>query len=204
MFPMHTLKKATSSFLIAALYLIPFSADHATAFEIISRSEWGAKAPVLEMVPHDPDRITIHHSAVRQKPKRTIATKLRSLQNFSQSEGKLADGRTKKAWADIPYHYFIDASGQVAEGRKVGFVGDTNTKYDPKGHIGIVLEGNFEVEHPDHDQKAALFQLLLRLSEEHGIPASAIGAHNHYASTACPGKHMTSELESIIQQVRQN
>ena len=68
---------------------------------------------------------------------------MRNLQRFSQKRERLASGKMKVAWADVPYHFVINAAGQIAQGRDINFAGDTNTNYNPKNHIQIVLQGNF-------------------------------------------------------------
>lgn len=146
------------------------------------------------MTRHEPSRITIHHTASAQRPSRSIGAKLRSLQAFSQSSATLADGRTKKAWADIPYHFYIDANGEIAEGRNIDFVGDTNTAYDPTGHIAIVLEGNFETETPSGFQIASLQNLVQYLALTTGVGSHKVGVHADFASTACPGSNLTHAL----------
>lgn len=173
------------------------TAASAHGAEVMSRSEWGAKKPVLEMKRQTPARITVHHTATRGKHGLSIVRKMKSLQAFSQSKSKLADGRTKEAWADIPYHFYIAVDGTVAEGRQVGFVGDTNTKYDPAGHITIVVEGNFETEKPTLEELSALKALIGDLSRDYGIPAGRIGTHKDFAQTACPGKNLEDEVHRI-------
>jgi hypothetical protein len=157
------------------------------------------------MKPHQPDRITIHHTATLQNPERSLADKLRALQQFSQSESQLASGKTKPAWPDVPYHYYIDVHGGVGEGRDVRFAGDTNTEYDPTGHILIVLEGNFEEAIPTESQMATLRSLTAWLAASYDVPSNRIGGHKDFASTACPGTNLQSqlpELRAFIAEVR--
>lgn len=161
---------------------------------IVSRAEWGARDPIFEMTKHRPQRITIHHSATPQKVDRSLSRKMQLLQTFSQSNELLADGRRKKAWADVPYHFMIGVSGDIAEGRNIKRVGDTNTNYDPAGHIGIVLEGNFENIAPNDAQIDALIALLAHLSRRYRIDVTQIDGHKSFASTACPGKHLEAML----------
>jgi N-acetyl-anhydromuramyl-L-alanine amidase AmpD len=162
------------------------AAHAASAF--VRRADWGAKSPTKAMKKHTPQRITLHHTAARQKLNTATADKLRSLQRFSQASEKLADGRMKKAWADVPYHFYVTANGDIAEGRDPKFVGDTNTNYDPTGHVAIAIEGNFEVEQPTTAQISALTGLIQLLMARYSIGANKVGLHGDYASTACPGK----------------
>lgn len=168
---------------------------------IVSRQEWKAKDAVGQMQPHTAQRITVHHTASPQKEGVAIEKKMQALQNFSQSRSRLASGGYKPAWPDVPYHYYIAVDGQIAEGRDIKYVGDTNTDYDPTGHALVVLEGNFEKEQPSAKQLESLRELVAWLAASYRIPASEIKGHNEYASTACPGAHLKSALITIRREV---
>lgn len=168
------------------------------AANVISRAEWGAKQPVLTMKKQTPNRITIHHTAVPANTGLSIVKKLRGLQSFSQSDARLADGRRKKAWADVPYHFYIAVDGKIAEGRPVAYVGDTNTPYDPTGHVSIVVEGNFDKEEPTMAELEALTSLTAELAQRFDIGRDRIGVHRDFASTACPGKNLEPHIRRII------
>lgn len=160
----------------------------------VSRAEWGALAPSSEMKTHAPRRLTIHHTAEPQKPTRSTADKLSALQRFSQSSGTLGNGRPKRAWADVPYHLYVAADGSVGEGREIRFVGDSNTPYDPTGHLLVVVEGNFENETLSAPQRRTLELLLPALTRRYGIPADSIAAHRDFAETLCPGRSLYAEI----------
>ena len=169
--------------------------------KILSRQEWKAKDAIGEMKQHTLQHITIHHTASPQKVEITIEKKMQNLQNFSQGESRLASGKIKPPWADVPYHYYIAVDGQIAEGRDVRYAGDTNTDYNPSGHALIVLEGNFEKEQPSHKQLESLRELVAWLSVNYKIPVAEIKAHNDYASTACPGMNLKKMLPTLKQKV---
>lgn len=173
------------------------TSTRAPAATLLTRAEWGARAPVLPMRAHEPRSITIHHTATRQAPNRALADKMRALQQFSQTDGMLDTGKAKPAWADVPYHFYIDVHGSVAEGREVGYAGDTNTTYDPAGHVLIVLEGNFQEEQPTPGQLAAMQRLVAEFSARWRIPAERIGGHNDFADTACPGRNLEAYLPEL-------
>jgi hypothetical protein len=164
---------------------------------VLPRESWGAAAPVAPMRRHAPHRITIHHTAGRQRPERPLEEKLRGLQRFSQTESPLAGGRVKPPWPDVPYHFYVDLRGRVAQARDTAYAGDTNTSYDPAGHLLIVLEGNFEEEYPTAPQMEALRRLVLVLARQWGIPGSRVGKHNDFADTACPGDHLEVWLPDL-------
>lgn len=168
--------------------------------KILARAEWGANPPAAEMKRHTPVRITIHHTATPQKPERSLKDKLQALQKFSQNPGVLGNGKAKPAWPDVPYHYYIAADGEVAEGREVEFVGDTNTEYDPTGHALVVLEGNFELEQPTETQLASLRKMIAWLAARFHVPAEKIGGHKDFASTLCPGKNLHKLIPDLARQ----
>lgn len=169
--------------------------------KILSRQEWKAKDALGEMKPHTIQHITIHHTASLQKEKITIEKKMQNLQSFSQRESRLASGKNKPAWPDVPYHYYIAVDGRIAEGRDIRYAGDTNTDYDPTGHALIVLEGNFEEEQPSGKQLTSLLELVAWLSANYEIAVSKIKGHNDYAATACPGANLKKLLPGLRQKL---
>lgn len=146
---------------------------------------------------HTVRAITIHHAGVPTRSDVPIVTKLRNLQAWCQREDQLAGGRKKPAWPDIPYHYYVFADGTVAECRKADYVGDTNTTYDPTGHLLICLEGNFETETPPPAQLAAMEAMTRWASRKYQVPRIRIGAHGDYAQTDCPGKNLLPAVRSL-------
>lgn len=169
--------------------------------KIISRKKWKAKDAVGKAKEHTIRFITIHHTATLQNEKLTIEKKMRNLQDFSQREDRLASGKLKPVWFDVPYHFYIAADGKIAEGREIRFVGDTNTEYDPTGHALVVLEGNFETEEPSAKQQESLQKLAAWLSSSRKVPASEIKAHNDYAATACPGQNLKKLFPALRQKI---
>ena len=167
--------------------------------ETITRAQWGAKEPLsnIRMRLHSPQNITIHHSAVQQNRRNNIERKMRNLQIFAQTRERMSTKHVKRAWADVPYHFYIDGSGNIAEGRDIRFAGDTNTNYDPSNHIQIVLEGNFEREMPTPAQITSLRQLVFWLAVKWSIPAERIKSHKDHAPTVCPGKNMIRHIEEL-------
>jgi hypothetical protein len=164
---------------------------------ILGRKEWKAAEPVSKMKPHSLSFITIHHTATKQKPNMSLAQKLQNLQKFSQHEGELAGGKKKPAWPDVPYHFYIACSGDIGEGRDINFVGDTNTEYDPTGHILVTLEGNFEDEEPTPEQMKAAKALVRWLAAKYHVPSEKIRTHKDYAKTQCPGKNLYERIAEL-------
>ncbi len=166
---------------------------------IIDRQSWKAKDAILSPKTHEITHITVHHTATLQKKDLPIETKLTRLQNFSQSVSKLASGKEKPAWSDVPYHYYIAFDGKIGEGREIKYVGDTNTEYDPTGHALIVLEGNFETETVTEDQQKSLIAMIKWLTSKYKVLTDKIKVHNDFAKTACPGKNLKSLMPTVIE-----
>lgn len=155
--------------------------------EIVTRAAWGAKpADASLMAGQTPKAIVVHHTSSKQQPRLTLEKKLLNLQSFSQKPGRV-ENRPKKTWGDVPYHFYIDGSGRIGEGRDIRYAGDTNTGYDTKDKIQIVLEGNFEQERPSEAQLRSLTQLLDWLTSSYGIARNEIYGHGDLAATDCPG-----------------
>ena len=100
------------------------------------------------MTEHTIERLTVHHAGLQSSF--TGPPRFRSWQNLHQGRG----------WGDIAYHYIIGIDGTVYEGRDPAYEPDTGTDYDTTGHLGIVVEGNFEIDEPTQAQLDALVQLL--------------------------------------------
>ncbi|MDI1241330.1 MAG: peptidoglycan recognition family protein [bacterium] len=168
---------------------------------IISRADWKANKPVGEGKKHKIEFITIHHTATKMRPDLSIETKLRNLQAFSQREDRLASGKFKPAWFDVPYHYYIAVDGKIAEGREIEYVGDTNTEYDPSGHALIVVEGSFGTDEPTSGQVESLKAMVKWLARKYKVSGEKIKGHRDYAETACPGANIEKlypELRKIV------
>lgn len=188
---------ALATLALAGCHRTPSGSGIPAGVRYVPRAEWGARPPVLPMRTHVPVRITIHHTGVAQDPGRSVESKLIGLQTFSQRDDSLASGRKKPAWADVPYHYYVAMDGAVAEGREWRFVGDSNTPYDPTGHLLIVVEGNFERDTLSSAQRKTLDILVPSQARRFRIPEAALGAHRDYAQTSCPGRALYAELPRL-------
>ncbi len=163
----------------------------------ISRAMWAAQPAVAaRMRPHEISGIMVHHTSARQRPNITLRHKMRRLQRFSLRPGKVGQ-RHKPAWGDVPYHYYIDASGRLAEGRNLAYAGDTNTRYDTSGWVQIVVEGDFTHEQPNPRQLATLDRLTRHLKQHYAISGKRISGHNDHATTNCPGPNLKRYLPSL-------
>lgn len=126
--------------------------------------------------------ITLHHQGEPFRPGTDPRQYLRKLQTWS---------RNTKHWLDIPYHYIIDLDGNIYEGRKIDYAGDTNTEYDPTGHALIEVVGNFEEVEPNQQQLDAVVRLTAMLAHKYAVPLDHIASHRDFSTqTVCPGANL--------------
>lgn len=126
--------------------------------------------------------ITLHHQGEPFRPGTDPRQYLRKLQTWS---------RNTKHWLDIPYHYIIDLDGNIYEGRKIDYAGDTNTEYDPTGHALIEVVGNFEEVEPNQQQLDAVVRLMAMLAHKYAVPLDHIASHRDFSTqTVCPGANL--------------
>jgi hypothetical protein len=97
----------------------------------------------------------------------------------------------------IGYHYFIDKTGKLTQGRKDGeqaahTKGYNNNLTDPDDNsaIGICLAGNFDVTFPTKEQTDTLKKLLNEKRKEHIIPRDRIVPHNRFSKKTCYGRNL--------------
>jgi hypothetical protein len=186
------------------LAVFPGPAESAQIAEplILPRAAWGALPPNAGlMTEQKPAEIVIHHTGERQQPKLPLETKLRGLQGFAMSPGKVGS-LSKPAWGDVPYHYYIDVSGRIGEGRDPGFQGDSVTAFDNEDRIQVVVEGDFEREEPAKPEIESLTKLVIWLAAKYVISPEAISSHGDHDRTDCPGKNLKPYLEDLRKAVR--
>src|SRR5215204_6387994 len=194
----QSLSSAALGSTLLALTIVATAQEPRSAPPILTRGSWGARPALSGLEQQRIVGIIIHHTAVRRNTHVPFPTKLRNLQTYSQQHAEFAPGRRKPVWPDVPYHFYIDANGTIAEGRDVRFAGSTNTNYNPSGFVQVALEGNFDVEQPTAPQLEALKKVLLWQSIVHGVPVDRITIHKQHASTACPGKNLAAAIPGLL------
>jgi len=154
----------------------------------VASSQVAGGAALRLRIPHEIRYITLHHSGDAQplKPEDDPVAKLRALQSWGASD---------RNWWDLPYHLLLDLDGHIYEGRDWHYMGETNTTYDPRGHLLISVIGNYQIQEPTPAQLAAIADIMAWAVTTFGVPLEHIGGHYNYADTDCPGKYFIRYLE---------
>ncbi|HEY1013327.1 MAG TPA: WXG100 family type VII secretion target [Herpetosiphonaceae bacterium] len=191
--------------------------------EIVSRDDWGARAPNFESVKegrYDPATNTDGYAYYSElQPGATLADSLDTV--VIHHAGNTNDKTVKSVqdlhmdveqWADIGYHYIIGPDGTIYEGRDItargSHVAGANT-----GKVGILILGDFEpgpspgfYDHgfewdrdgdnePTPAQLESAAALIGWLDSSYGI--DNVFGHNHFNPTECPGDLLEEHLEDL-------
>lgn len=148
------------------------------------RSSWAQGQPIPSrmdrMLPVN--RITIHHdgmSPVTLRSRAEVAERIEQIRRAHLAQG----------WGDIGYHYIIDPSGQVWEGRTLVWQG-AHVKDQNPGNLGVMCLGNFEQQSPSMAQTAALDAFVAGQMRRYNVPVTRVKTHREMAQTACPGRNL--------------
>ncbi|MDR3078053.1 MAG: peptidoglycan recognition protein family protein [Planctomycetota bacterium] len=160
----------------------------------ISRQTWGAADAIPgKMTPmNGVTRLTIHHEG-SAKPNNDnspaqVAATLRLIQG---------QHRKRMGAGDIGYHFIIDRTGAVWQGRDWKYQGAHASGANPH-NLGIMLLGNFEIQQPTAQQLASLRLLSVSLARKYGLnPAADIFAHCDFGNTQCPGRNLKPQVASL-------
>ncbi len=127
--------------------------------------------------------IAIHHSGNN------------GIDTMTKVQDEHVNGKNK--FADVGYHFGIDLSGKVYEGRFIGVKGSHLTKYNT-GVIGIVFLADFDHQWWDSDNDmthAALVSVitLIKALKEQFPNINVLGGHkefkNNVGERSCPGEY---------------
>jgi len=172
---------------------------------IISRTEWGARPLALNApeefgtfdaqinpegvltYPDDLDTvlntIVVHHSAISN----------------ASPAGIQELHMDRRGFADVAYHFLIDADGTISEGREINIRGAHVQGFNT-GSVGIVLIGNFNETEPALAQIDSLEKLVDYLRYAYEI--RYVAGHRDYPNqspdgTECPGDNLYPLLPGL-------
>jgi len=149
---------------------------------VIARSQWtrsGVARPREINPMNGISRLTVHHSAINSSELRTPAAVARELDGIRA-------GHVGRGWADIGYHYIIDPSGKVWQGRSIQYQG-AHVENNNEHNLGIMLLGNFNQQTPTPQSIATLNSFVAAQMRQYRIPVARVYTHRELKSTECPG-----------------
>ncbi len=153
---------------------------------IRTREEWGAAKIRADHVPMTPiTSITVHHSAMPAPSSYGTVGQLKQIQDIHTQD---------KGWADVGYHFLIDPTGRVWEGRRLMYQGAHAGGAANIGNVGVCLLGNFENHNAPQAQLEGLSSLVEALRGQFDIAKSEVRTHREWKATACPGAHLHSAV----------
>jgi N-acetyl-anhydromuramyl-L-alanine amidase AmpD len=163
----------------------------------ISRTNWAKGKPIPrnmnKMLPVK--YITVHHDGMSPFTNTAKSAAASRLETIRRSHLRRDGGR----WGDIGYHFAIDPSGRLWEGRPLVWQG-AHVKARNEGNIGVVVLGNFEQQPVNATQQAAVLSTLQSLMKRYNVPIRRVLTHQEWAATACPGK----SLQRVTSNLRNN
>jgi N-acetylmuramoyl-L-alanine amidase len=191
----------------------------------LSRAAWGADeslrfdpagAEIWPPVYWPVQTVTVHHTADGSNDP-DPAARVRAIYRFQAVE---------QGFGDIGYHFLIDDTGRIYEGRWSGTDGIPG--FNPEGlmvnaahvagfnagNVGIALLGNFMDQAPTNAARQSLTLLLALILGTHHIDplatvhyvnpisgatrtVAAIPGHRDWAATLCPGDVLAGQLDTI-------
>lgn len=163
---------------------------------IITRSQWGARAPRGNRPRHTPNRFSIHHTVTANNPRDGKAA-ARHVQNIHMNGN---------GWSDVGYHYMIDQQGRIYAGNPVDRMG-AHVANANSGNIGISFLGQFQppsalgiraIQPSDASLRAA-GKLIRYLADKYNITVTdaKVKGHRDQGSTSCPGQNLYNKLGTI-------
>ena len=159
---------------------------------VISQSEWGSDEPgKLCGFAHNPDDITIHHTAVPATDGGDPAARMRGMQSYHKSIG----------WCDIGYHFVVSQDARIYQGRSQSGRTGAHVLNNNTDNLGIALIGNYDVDTPPQGQLDAAAQIMEWVHQEHGVPLDTNSVHGHQEwpaqGTSCPGTNLLDQLSDL-------
>ncbi len=170
----------------------PAVAAASPSMPLMSRSTWTRSGPVGRNINpmNGVSRITVHHegwTVVNFTDARSVINRLEDIRG--------AHVRDRK-WADIGYHFIVDRSGQIWEGRNIRYQG-AHVSQNNENNVGIMLLGNFERQSPTTAQLDGLRLCLRSLMKTYNVPVRRVFTHRELMPTACPGKSLQPRIQSL-------
>lgn len=159
----------------------------------LARKTWAKGAPVASrLVPMLPPRwITVHHEGWTPFYGTSDADTRARLD-------QVRNGHLGRDWGDVGYHFIIDRSGRVWEGRYLKYQG-AHVEHCNENNVGVMCLGNFMQQEPTPAQLVSLQKTVTALRTYYRVPASRVRSHREWPSarTDCPGTKLQTHMAAL-------
>ena len=184
------------------------------------RESWGAKPPKIDanhsfepyvLVAKNADENTKDRQGIPTLQEKYFGIAIHhsgnaGIRTMSEVQEEHVDGKNK--FADVGYHFGIDLSGKIYEGRYLGVKGSHLTQYNT-GVIGIVFLADFDHDYfwdyngDDNMSDASLTSALLLIKglKEQFPNIDTLGGHNEWKNNVgerrCPGDYGLEYVKAL-------
>jgi peptidoglycan recognition protein len=156
---------------------------------IVSRSEWGARAPTSTTAIARPiPRYFVHHSAGNSCfTEANCKSTVKGIQNYHMDSN---------GWSDIGYNFLVGEDGNAYEGRGWDRVGAHSPNYNSVA-VGVCVMGTFTNANPNSAALTAT-QRLISCGISLGKLSSSYSLHGHRdgTCTSCPGNALYATIKT--------
>ena len=162
--------------------------------DIVTRAEWGARAPKCNGASHTPYRMTFHHTVTTNGETGAAArARMRQMQALHQDS---------RGWCDIGYHFSIDAAGVIYRGRTTTLRTASHAYGQNTGNLGVSLMGTYMTVPAPAAQLGGLMDVFAWLADVYGIAPEGAKVRGHREwpgqSTSCPGDTVLPKKQLIL------
>ncbi|XP_053545201.1 peptidoglycan-recognition protein SC2 [Bombina bombina] len=170
--------------LLAALCAVTYGCP-----TIISKSQWGGRAPTCRTAMATPvTYVIIHHTAGASCTTQSACiTQVKNIQNMHM---------TTNEWCDIGYSFLVGEDGNIYEGRGWTSVGAHAPNYNSNS-IGINIIGTFTSRNPNAAaQNAAKALISCGVTKGYIKSAYILKGHRNVTATECPGNTFYNTIKT--------
>jgi hypothetical protein len=172
----------------------PAAPSYAASTAVEPKSAWTSVRPIVSRADrmNGISRITVHHSAIPSAGLTDRGAIVRQLQGIQREHMH----RRGEPFADIGYHYIIDPTGRIWEGRSLSLQG-AHVANQNEHNLGVMCMGNFDRQSPTQAQLATLQAFLAEQMSRYRVPVKRVYTHRELGSSSCPGNNLQRFMVSV-------
>jgi hypothetical protein len=167
---------------------------------VIPRSRWTSAKPNLRVSKpmNGITRITVHHSAMNSTGLTSERAVIDHLEKIRRNHVGRTDEKTGAHWVDIGYHYIIDPSGRIWEGRPTSIEGAHVSRTNDH-NLGVMLLGSFNEHRPTAAALETLDRFVAAQMRSYRVAAQRVYTHQELRKTECPGRTLQAYMNATRQ-----